>query len=951
MVHYFFIYSLVFLSGATGLVYEVLWHKYLNMYMGGHAFATAIILSSFFLYLSLGYLFIGKMLRKQKLNPLKIYGYLELAIGLIALSSPIYFQYLYKKWPIYQSGSLMDVMSCLAFAACFMGPSCFLMGGTIPSLVEALSKDSKTAPIQHANIYSVNTLGAFFGVLFAGFYLVEAFGLELSFMLSGIVNILIYFVIFFMKFFSSSSDKLSDESHAMNLQNQKIENYSELNKTEYVLPFLISLLAGFYVFTLQNIFIRIASVTLGSSTYTFSLIVSVFIVGIAVGGKLSSNLQKRFAEYFFVFQYFILFVLLSLSYLLVFKWPSIFYFTRIIFNSHPFALKFYWFSIFILLNLMLFLPMLFIGSNLPSLFSNLKNRSDLGKQVGSLYFFNSLGSFFGALVGGYYLLNFFLEYQLFKMVLCLVLICFMFSSFYVNFKIKQAAALSLVGLICIVSLPKWTEKLFVPGSFLYTNVSKDPMVYNNLLDDNKSKTKILFSKHDPNTIVHVTQFGDKEKNLQLYVNGKPDASVLGDFRIRAYNALLPKILKPDAENVFVIGLGAGLSSSIFSASSKVKTVDVAEISKGVIESLDYFKEWNYDINKEKIKIFHNDALKILREQNKYYDIIVCEPSNPWVPGVENLYSVEHLTLAASKLTKNGVYAQWFPVQAITESVFKKILMSFQTVFKNVNVWSLKGGALLLLASNEQPILKTEEILSEYNNYAKRWKEISLDSFEQVLATQVLSSFSVKSILSTETEYQSMLKPILNYIAGRAHFYSGSIDWAVFMRNHMNNRAQTIEEKEDNQFIYERLDNLDKNKFLEQALKYSHSSSFPFILARYSILFNVNNKVTNLDEISIKKIQFYSAFLGNKNKIEYYSTFYSDFLNSLDKLLASQINFNISDVFNVLPANCGANSECFKTKKTALGQLRLGTLNLLTQKNIMPIDIEREWNQYAKYGEN
>ena len=942
-----FIYFLVFLSGATGLIYEVLWHKYLNMYMGGHAFATAIILSSFFLYLSLGYLFIGKCIRKLKLSPIRLYAYLEFAIGLIAILSPMYFQFLYSNWPVFESGSLKDVVSCLAFAACFMGPSCFLMGGTIPSLVEAFSKDQKSAPMQHANIYSVNTFGAFFGVLFAGFFLVEEFGLEISFMLSGIANIFIYLVIFTMKFFISSNNNFSDETHAEKLLTQDILVKHEKYKLEYLIPFLISLIAGFYVFTLQNIFIRIASVTLGSSTYTFSLIVSVFIVGIALGGKLSSKFQQRFQNYYFVFQYLILFILLCASYLLVFRWPSIFYFTRLIFNSHPFALNFYWFSIFVILNIILLLPMLFIGSNLPSLFSNLKNTWNLGRQIGNLYFFNSVGSFFGALIGGYYLLNYFLEYQLFKMVLCLVLLCFFISSIYVKFKEKIVSAICIVGLFIVFALPVWDEKVFVPGSFLYVNVSQDPTVYNTILEDNKNKTKVLFAKHDPNTIVHVTQYGDNLKNLQLFVNGKPDASVLGDSTIRAYNALLPKMLKPDAEDVFIIGLGAGLSASIFSASSKIKTVDVAEISKGVIQSLDFFKEWNYDMDDKKIQIFHNDALKILREQNKKYDIIVCEPSNPWVPGVENLYSIEHLTLASSKLRSKGIYAQWFPVQAVTDSVFKKILLSFQMVFKNVNVWSLKGGALLLIASNDEHNLQIQDLQNEFNYYQKRWSEISLNSLDKVLATQILSSFSVKSILATETEYQTMLKPILNYIAGRAHFYSGRIDWSKFMHKSLNNRAKTSVEKEENNFLYEDLVGLNLESFYKEAFQYASTSGFPFIALRYSILYNIFINAKPADVLSSNKLEFFKAFVGKPNNLKYYSSFYTDFINNLEKFLSTQINFKYSDVLKILPAKCLSDISCLKAKKQTMIMLRLASINLLLQKDIKSNDIEQEWNIYAQ----
>ena len=134
-----FVYLIVFLSGFTGLVYQITWQKYLSIYLGSHSLSAVLTLICFFLFLSLGYSLLGKKGHLLGRNRLMTYGYIEAFIGLFAILSPKLFLYLYRVWPHYPSDSFAHIFSSFGFAFVLMAFPTFLMGGTIPILTQALS--------------------------------------------------------------------------------------------------------------------------------------------------------------------------------------------------------------------------------------------------------------------------------------------------------------------------------------------------------------------------------------------------------------------------------------------------------------------------------------------------------------------------------------------------------------------------------------------------------------------------------------------------------------------------------------------------------------------------------------------------------------------------------------------------------------------------------------------
>ena len=282
------VYALIFLSGFTGLVYEVVWQKYLAYFLGSHGKATAIILAIFFLFLSLGYHFFGRYGHRLHANKLLLYGIIEGLIGLYSLISPSIFTMLATSFPFWSSHPVLDLLYSILFTACLIGFPTFLMGGTIPILADALIAKPEQSHRIHAIIYGTNTAGAFGGTLCAGFLFLEWWGLPLTLMYTGLVNIGICAIIYV----EYKNNPEAYQGLSLNQAQLPLEIEKPGVSTGQWAVMLVSFMSGFYVFSLESLIIRMAGISLGSTTYTFSIIVSAFILALALGSLFISLFQK-----------------------------------------------------------------------------------------------------------------------------------------------------------------------------------------------------------------------------------------------------------------------------------------------------------------------------------------------------------------------------------------------------------------------------------------------------------------------------------------------------------------------------------------------------------------------------------------------------------------------------------------------------------------------------------
>lgn len=753
------IFLLVFLSGFTGLIYQVTWHKYLSVMLGSHSQAAALVLALFFFFLSIGYELFGRFSARISRDRLIQYAGLEFIIGMYALYSPQLFYSLFESY----SKQSASIWVSIIYSGAFIAIPTILMGGTIPVLTQGLSKSFEASSKTHSFIYAVNTFGAFVGVILGGFYLIEEFGLPGTLTLTGDLNILIGALaaaIAVKSRFSFTGPETLTESGG------------DASWLKTLPLFAVSFLSGFYVFTTEKLIIRLAGLSAGSSVYAYSIVVAAFILAIGTGGLVLTRFERWISRKLVVGVLVGTFGSLVLTYLSVQQWPT--WIMRVRFLFQPAEINFtpFWLTVLIFFSILLIIPVGLMGANLPMLFGVVRQRgTDLSTSVGRLYAVNCIGATLGAILGGYLAFVYFEAYEVFKLTLLLVALAGAISIalLFQGRRRKVVPMLYLAICIALVGLLQpWPKENFTPGRHLITAA---PVTgYFSEFLSTFPPVKIIFERFDPNTYVSVTE--TKTGDRGLYVNGKPDAFTGGDNFTRAMAAITPISIAPaQVSNIFIVGLGAGLSTAVASKYSEVQRVKVAEISSGVVEALPFFKKFNLGLDERmnKVEIVVGDAYKVLLSDRQTYDLIICEPSNPWVAGIEKLYSTEFYRMARNRLTEDGLFAQWFPMYTTDQGTVLSILKTFTINFPYVTVWSARGGALTLIGSKKPLSPSTDLLNSRFAEQKEMYQKFKFDRADTVLTAQLLTDFELRSLLDPESKVNSVYDPMLEFRAGRSYF--------------------------------------------------------------------------------------------------------------------------------------------------------------------------------------
>jgi spermidine synthase len=312
------------------------------------------------------------------------------------------------------------------------------------------------------------------------------------------------------------------------------------------------------------------------------------------------------------------------------------------------------------------LPIILSGASLPLLFHQMRREVDhLGDLAGSLYSWNTVGSLLGALLGGYVLFFWFDLHHIFRFAVIALLL----SALILTVRVYRlgwiwtALAAPLVGVVLL--MPAWDPSNLYVGLFRQRTplegTTQGPEAFRST-HKRLFEVPTLFHVDDPIASVTVQEY-DKPgggKSISIATNGKSDGNTFSDFTTMALAATLPALLAEKAENAFVIGWGTGITAGELAAFDTMKRVDVAEISSGVMQASPLFDFASLNATENpKIQVYRSDAYRALMRTDERYDIIVSEPSNPWVTGVEMLFSREFLAAAKGRLSEGGVYAQWF----------------------------------------------------------------------------------------------------------------------------------------------------------------------------------------------------------------------------------------------------------------------------------------------------
>lgn len=770
---------LTLLTGVSGLVYEVAWQRYLATLLGSHSEATAAVLAIYLGGLSLGYALFGRVTgvlvrraaARGEAPPLALtYGVVEAAIGVYAFLFPWLFgvvQDLSYRLHVPSPGLAFAVD--VLFAALLIGPPTVLMGGTIPMLTQALSRSLADATRLHALVYAFNTAGAFLGALAAAFWLVPALGLVGVLQVMGAVNVLAGAVFVAMGLAQRGAVAAPVD----------MDGTAPAALRGFAAYACVALLGGFAMMTVQTVLIRVAGLAFGSSHFTFAMVVAAFVLCIALGSFAVSALD-RIAPATIVASQWCLVAALLVLYAQLEDAPYWAYVLRTRFGTADAEFYPFYLTSFAAILAVLAVPILLSGATLPLLFHHLRGSvGDVGAVAGRLYSWNTVGSLLGALVGGYVLFFWLDLHVVFRVAVgALVAGATLLTLSMPGRGMRAAAAvLPVAALAVLFLLPAWSAERISAGLFRTREASPSSAVGADAFFAEDHGVEILFYRDDPVASVAVKEFPiwGGQRTRSIISNGKPDGSLLLDYPTTALLALVPALLAENAERAFVIGYGAGVSVGELTALRSMREVVVAEISPAVMEAAPLFDDGNLGASRsDKVRVLVSDAYRALLRSEGTFDVIVSEPSNPWVTGVEMLFSREFLTAARARLAPGGVLAQWFHSYETDDATLELVLRTYASVFERVAVWYTMGNDLLLLgfqSADAEIDLDRLARRAAMTDFRAGLVRSGVNGLPALLAHELLPLGAVPAPDPAQPVH-TLLHPILSHHAARAFFRGG-----------------------------------------------------------------------------------------------------------------------------------------------------------------------------------
>ncbi|HEY6009893.1 MAG TPA: fused MFS/spermidine synthase [Nitrospirota bacterium] len=731
------VYLMFFLSGAAGLIYEVVWFRSLSLIFGGSHLAITTVLSVFMAGLALGSYFIGKRVgRVEKL--LRFYGLLELSI---AFSAGLFFL-LVKFYPsLYvplarlspESPLYLSLVRVVLSALALIIPTT-LMGGTLPLLSGLLSEKGHGIGERLSFLYGINTLGAVAGTLGAGFFLMRHFSVNLTLAFPAMINVVVGILAVILQ------NKVSVASHAAGSEERRLgaegaRQYAEDEIGKYRFPLRLVLwgigVSGFCALGYEVLWTRMLILILGASIYSFTVMLAAFLTGIGLGGSAygivlkiihargngNGSLAKAIAGFGLVQCAIGVTAVLATAFFI--DLPALSFNLQQFLKSALGAGIFgaWQWTNFVVAFFYMVVPAFFMGVAFPfagELYA--VYRKEIGSAVGEIMAFNTLGAILGAALSGYALI-YLVGMERALQLLSLVNIgygVFIIASTRRNKLVNSAVLLLVLAALLLLALNPQAFRVLNPKFLaiyksdrpdLFTSQKKAERVLNN--------TEVLYYGEGAESIVSSTR---NRGVLTFSTNGWTEASSsFADMQCQYTLGHLPMLLNKNPKNVLVVGLGSGMTLGATTVHPGVEQITLVEIEPKVIGVAKTFAFYNHRaIDNSKVKVVFNDGRNFLLTTTDTFDVITADPIHPFFRGAGYLYTDEYFKLASEHLRPGGVMCQWLPMYRLTRENFASVVKTFSRNFKYTMAW-LTVYDVELVGSNS-PIIIDEAELQKRINY-------------------------------------------------------------------------------------------------------------------------------------------------------------------------------------------------------------------------------------------
>ena len=683
--------ALFFLSGVSGLIYQIAWVRQSVFTFGVSVYAYSTVIGAYMIGLALGSYMMGRRIDAHA-RPLRTYAALEVGIAALAALSPFLLGALHALYPglsnALPAGGVWLTLGRLLFSLAVLTPTTFLIGATLPVMSRIYATHGGRIGSDVGRLYLVNTAGAALGCVLTGLVFLRDLGARETIFLGAAINLFVGAgALALMRLApavragraaSETADVETDSTLVAGPRTGPAEKALPISAGALRYVAIAYAISGFIALGYEVVWARILYIHSSHAAYSFSLMLTVFLAGLALGGAGASWILRRrraTLRHFGAIQLAI--GLLAVLILHAFaRLPALH--LEDWFGGYTVAYE------FLIAFVTLFPPSVLLGALFPvvgSLYTR-ERAQVVGLRIGRVNAFNTVGAIAGSLGAGFVLVPLL---GLRNTTLALAVLNLALGAVALRFDrggrraLRFAPAGAIVATILAVAvLPTG----FYLGSY-YTEVDR-----------------LIFYKEGVETTVAVLEVPEDNYKIS-FVNGRDevptDRASMSAFRLLGH---LPPLLRPGARNALVLSFGNGIATGTMNTHD-IPVIDAVDLSPEMMEAAAVYSEENYDIlDSDRLRLHVEDGRNFLLRAEESYDIISVDATHPANASSWALFTNEFYRLIESRLAEDGVFMQWIPIHGVREEDYRDILRTVWDVFPNMVLWSTGSTHSYVVATRE-----------------------------------------------------------------------------------------------------------------------------------------------------------------------------------------------------------------------------------------------------------
>ncbi|MDT8410305.1 MAG: hypothetical protein RQ741_11940 [Wenzhouxiangellaceae bacterium] len=761
------------LSGFAGLIYQSIWSHYFGLFLGHAAYSQALVLSLFMGGMALGAGLVSRLGHRWR-NLIRVYAIAEALIGVLGIG----FHWIFVAFLDVSYDHVMPALPGSDFvsvykwttAALLILPQTVLLGMTFPLLAGGLIRRLKGEDGYNlGSLYFANSIGAAFGVLAATFAFLPAVGLPGAMTIGGTLNLLVAAAAWILS-------RRGQESIPKTTPIAEPERGGPSPVLRIVL--IATFLSSAASFAYEILFVRMIGLAVGSTLHAFELMIAAFVLGIALGArwirKRASSTERPLilAGHLQIWMGIAALVGLAL-YANAFAWVG-FLMDALDRSAEGYSL----FNVGTgVISIVIMLPTAFFAGTTLPVYTVALLRSGYGEpSIGRVYAWNTLGAIIGVVATMLWLLPL-LGLKLAMLAAALVDIGIGIALF--RLSVNRSADFVRVGVAAAASI---AAALLVANALELDPHKLSSGVYRSGNSKLGEDAEILYYKDGKTSTVTLFQAGPA---LSIATNGKVDAGVVMTNQARpapdeptmVLLGAIPLAYLPGATDAAVIGMGSGITTHTVLGSPGIERVDTIEIEQAMVDAARGFGERSIRVYEDpRSNIVIDDAKSYFSSSQRRYDLIISEPSNPWMSGVANLFSKEFYARIPASLEPNGVFIQWLQLYEIDTRLVVSALQGLLGEFEHVHAY-LANPADLILVASQQPLAQPDFDGLFAIDTGNELKRIRIDDPRQIRYRRVADRDLLQAIVrANPAPTNSDYHPVLALEAPRARFEGAEAIW-------------------------------------------------------------------------------------------------------------------------------------------------------------------------------